>query len=236
MFVTALATDYDDTLATNGKIDQTTIGALTAARRSGRKVMLVTGREIEDLVAVCPDLELFDAVVAENGGLYYDPRSRQVTQLAPSPDRAFVDRLREAGVDPLAVGHVIVATRQPHEIEVLEVIASLGLELQIIFNKGAVMVLPSAVNKASGLAFALDKLSLSPNGVVGIGDGENDHAFLSMCGLSVAVANAIPSLKDSADITTAGERGAGVVERVRELIENDLRDYRGAGNVVGRTA
>ena len=78
----------------------------------------------------------------------------------------------------------------------LEAIHELGLEWQIIFNKGAVMVLPPGVNKASGLAAALEALQLSPVNVVGIGDAENDHAFLSLCGCSVAVANALDAVKD----------------------------------------
>ena len=60
----------------------------------------------------------------------------------------------------------------------LDTIRDLGLELQVIFNKGAVMVLPAGVNKASGLAAALADLGLSPHNVVGVGDAENDHAFL----------------------------------------------------------
>jgi HAD superfamily hydrolase (TIGR01484 family) len=71
----------------------------------------------------------------------------------------------------------------------MEVIRALGLELQIIFNKGAVMVLPSGVNKASGLRSCLNELSLSPHNVVAIGDAENDHAFLKICECSVATHN-----------------------------------------------
>ena len=44
----------------------------------------------------------------------------------------------------LAVGASIVATVTPHEAEVLETIRQQGLELQLIFNKGAVMILPLA--------------------------------------------------------------------------------------------
>ena len=86
----------------------------------------------------------------------------------------------------------------------LEAIRELGLEWQIIFNKGAVMVLPPGVNKASGLAAALEELQLSPLNVVGIGDAENDHAFLTLCGCSVAVANALDAVKATADVVTAG--------------------------------
>ena len=103
----------------------------------------------------------------------------------------------------------------------LEVIRDLGLELQIIFNKGAVMILPPGVNKASGLAAALRELALSAHNVVGVGDAENDHAFLRACGCSAAVANALPIVKDSADIMLAGARGAGVVELIERICQDD---------------
>jgi HAD superfamily hydrolase (TIGR01484 family) len=105
-----------------------------------------------------------------------------------------------------------VATWHPNETVVLETIAELGLELQVIFNKGAVMVLPSGVNKATGLAAALHELDLSRHNVVGVGDAENDHAFLALCECSVAVANALPALAERCDLVTAAERGAGVEE------------------------
>src|SRR5262249_55575739 len=129
--------------------------------------------------------------------------------IAAAPPAKFVAALEARGVTPLSVGRSIVATWEPHEKTVLEVIHQLGLELQIIFNKGAVMVLPPGVNKASGLVAALVELELSPHNVVGVGDAENDHAFLSICGCRVAVANAIERIKENADVVTEGARGLG---------------------------
>ena len=120
------------------------------------------------------------------------------------------------------MGQVVVATEQPNERVVIEVIRELGLELQVIFNKGSVMVLPSSVNKASGLQAALDEFSLSPHNVVGIGDAENDHAFLSVCECGVAVANALDAVKQRADHVTEGRASAGVREVIEALISNDL--------------
>ena len=68
---------------------------------------------------------------------------------ATAASAAFVAELARRGVAPLSVGASIVATWDPHETTVLEVIRELGLELQVIFNKGAVMVLPPGVNKAT---------------------------------------------------------------------------------------
>jgi hypothetical protein len=116
-----------------------------------------------------------------------------------------------------------VATWEPHEAAVLEIIRDLGLELNIIFNKGAVMVLPPGINKSAGLEAALAELELSSHNVVGVGDAENDHAFLQSCGCAAAVANALPMLKASADIVLSGERGAGVVELLDRVRREDAK-------------
>jgi HAD superfamily hydrolase (TIGR01484 family) len=218
----ALATDYDGTIATEGVVPDNVIETIERVRESGRRTILVTGRELEDLRHTFDRLDVFDRVVAENGAVLFDPATRNARALTEAPPPAFVDALKERAVEPLSVGHVIVATWEPHETTVIEVIHELGLELQIIFNKGAVMVLPAGVTKASGLAAALDELRLSPHNVVGVGDAENDHAFLDTCELSVAVANALPAVKDRCDYVTKGARGEGVRELCDGLLESDL--------------
>ena len=222
MHYVALATDYDGTIAHNGEVDEHTLAALERLRGASRRLVLVTGRELDDLVRCMPRLDLFDIVVAENGALLYWPATKQERTLAAPPPPEFAERLREAGVSPLSVGRVIVASWEPNEGAVLATIRDMGLELQIIFNKGAVMVLPAGVNKESGLRAALDELEISPRNVVAVGDAENDFAFLNLCGMPVAVANALPRLKDAAALVTQGERGAGVAELVDLWLETDL--------------
>ena len=224
MYFFAIATDYDGTLAHDGVVDPETLAALRRLKNSGRRLVLVTGRELPDLERAFPELGCCDLIVAENGALLYEPGTGRETALAPAPPEAFVARLRERGVEPLSVGRSIVASWEPMEEIVLETVRELGLELQIVFNKGAVMVLPSGVNKASGLGAALAECGLSAHNVVGIGDAENDHAFLRMCGCSVAVANALDSVKAEADLVTRGARGEGVREVIERLVESDLAD------------
>src|SRR5262245_4379694 len=202
-----LACDYDGTIAHHGKVGDETIAALERVRASGRKLLLVTGRVLDELISVFPRLDLFDRVVAENGALLYRPATREQRSLGEAPPGAFVDRLRQAGVAPLSCGRVVVATWEPHQTKALELIRELGLDLQVIFNKGAVMVLPAGVNKSTGLCAALSELVLSPHNIVGVGDAENDHAFLRLCECAVAVANALPTLKDCADVVTNADHG-----------------------------
>jgi len=220
----ALACDYDGTVARDGVVAEPTIEALGRLRCSGRRLILVTGRELADLQRVCPRLDLFDRVVAENGAVLYRPRAGDHQLLTEPPDARLVEALLARHVAPLAVGQAIIATRQPNETVVVDLIRELGLELHVVFNKGAVMVLPSGVNKATGLAVALGELSLSAKDCVGIGDAENDHALLRLCEVAVVVDNALPAVKERADWVTAGPDGAGVVELVERLLATDLAD------------
>jgi hydroxymethylpyrimidine pyrophosphatase-like HAD family hydrolase len=221
-----LATDYDGTLATDGRVDAATVAALEAVLATGRRLVLVTGRQLDELVSVYPRLEIFERVVAENGAVLYRPATKELRRLAEPPPPAFMAALRQRGVAPLAAGEVIVATREPHETAVLAAIRELGLELQVIFNKGAVMVLPAGVNKATGLLAALEELKISPHNVVGVGDAENDHSFLKICERSAAVAGALPAIREAADIQLRADAGAGVRELCAELVERDLKATR----------
>lgn len=223
----ALAVDYDGTAATDGRLSDTAAFAIERLRASGRRAILVTGRRTADLVQVCPRLQLFDVVVAENGAVLYDPRTRKEILLAVPAPPHFAERLRARGVTPLEVGSVLVATHSSNCGTVLDVVRELGLELQLVFNRGAVMVLPSGINKGTGLDAAVRRLSMSRHEVVGIGDAENDHALLEYCECAVAVANAVASLQRAADFVTRGSNGAGVVELVDEVIATDLRRMEG---------
>ncbi len=216
-----LATDYDGTIAHDGVVDAATLAALRRARDSGRKLVLVSGRELEDFFATFAHADLFDRLVLENGALLYEPATRRARLIAEPSPPALVEELRRRGV-PLSVGRSILATVVPHEHAVLAAIRDLGLEWHVVFNKGSVMALPPGVTKATGLVPALEELGIPAENVVGVGDAENDHAFLQLCGLSVAVANALPAVKATADLVTAGARGAGVIELIDRLIADDL--------------
>ncbi|HEU5137010.1 MAG TPA: HAD-IIB family hydrolase [Steroidobacteraceae bacterium] len=218
----ALCTDYDGTIAHHGRVDKQTISALEDLRTSGRQLVLVTGREMPDLQKVFDRLDLFELVVAENGALIYRPATRAERSLVDAPPANFVEELKRRGVERISVGRCIVATWQPYEKIVLETIRDLGLELQVIFNKGAVMVLPGGMNKAAGLKAALQELNISLHNTVGVGDAENDHAFLSICECSAAVANALPAVKETADVVLKSDHGAGVTELIREILADDL--------------
>lgn len=218
----ALATDYDGTLAHDGVVRPETTAALDRFRTSGRQLFMVTGRELPELKQVCPVLDRFEFVIAENGALLYRPAANTSRLLCEQASEPLVEALRQKNLQPLSVGEAIIATVEPNEVVVLAEIKRLGLELQVIFNKGSVMVLPTGVNKATGLTALLKEAKIDNEQVVGVGDAENDHAFLECCGLGVAVANALPALKQHADLVTAEARGDGVAELIDMILSDDL--------------
>src|SRR5947209_6118083 len=142
MHYLALACDYDGTLAKDGVVSPRTIDALERVKASGRKLLLVTGRLLEDLQNAFPRLDLFAYVVAENGALLYHPASSTEQLLGEAPPRQFLQALQEHGV-PLSTGRVIVATRHPHDTPAVDLLPQLRLQRHVLSPHAAVLVLPT---------------------------------------------------------------------------------------------
>ena len=224
MIVHVLACDYDGTIADEGRVIEPTAAVLARVRESGRKLFLVTGRRLDDLRSVCPDVDrMFDLVVAENGGLLYVPERREVRALGDAPEVALVEALQRRGV-PFDVGTSIVATTAAHSEAALAAIRETGVERSLVFNKGSLMLLPGGVTKGTGLSVALDLTHLSARNLAGIGDAENDHAFLSLCECAAAVADAVPALRERADVVTSAAGHQGSVEFIERHVLRDLAE------------
>jgi len=222
--VHVVATDYDGTIAERNTVSESTARALERVRATGRTLLLVTGRMLPDLQRVCPDADrMFDAVVAENGAVVYFPGRREVRRLGDAPEPALLHALRRRGVR-FDVGSAIVATDTSFAEAALAAIRETGVERTLVFNKAALMLLPGGVTKGTGLAAVLGALELSPHNMVGIGDAENDHAFLAMSECAVAVGDAVPALRERADYVTRAPAARGVVEFIDEHLLRDLVD------------
>ena len=107
----ALAAGFDGTLARDGRCDERCIDALRALSATGRKLILVTGRELRELLEIFPEARIFDYVVAENGAVMYRPATRQSEILAQAPPEILLQELRRRHVTPLSVGSSIVNDR-----------------------------------------------------------------------------------------------------------------------------
>jgi hydroxymethylpyrimidine pyrophosphatase-like HAD family hydrolase len=208
----ALATDYDGTLARDGRVDGATLAALDALRAVGWKLVLVTGRNLDNVAAVFPQLTLFDRVVAENGALV-GAHDGDVTLLGPPPDRSLLQALERRGVS-YSTGRVIVHTLTAQRAAVDAALAESAARVEVSLNKGALMLLPAGIDKAAGLRAALHDLGVEPAMVIGVGDAENDLPFLEVCGRAYACADAVPEVK-----AAVGRYTPNVAALVSELLD-----------------
>ena len=216
MKFSALALDYDGTIALDGRLDPTVREAVSDARQRGIAVILVTGRRLSDLRRVAGDLTCFDVIVAENGAVLDFPASGRHVTISHPPSPAFLLELTRAGV-PFAVGETIMETDAGQAATVLDVLRRLEQPLILAFNRGRLMVLPQAVAKSSGLRQALLALRLSIHNTVGIGDAENDHDLIDACEVGVAVAWGSPALRAVADEVIQGTGPAAVADYIRRV-------------------
>lgn len=92
----ALATDYDGTIARDGAVDGPTLAALARLRAAGWRLVLATGRGLDDLRRLMPRLDLFDRVVAEDGAVLHAPATGAVRLLARPLPPAFAAALAKA--------------------------------------------------------------------------------------------------------------------------------------------
>jgi hydroxymethylpyrimidine pyrophosphatase-like HAD family hydrolase len=220
----ALAAGFDGTLARDGRCDERCIDVLKALSATGRKLILVTARELRQLLEIFPEARIFDYVVAENGAVMHRPATRQSEILAQAPPEILLQELRRRHVTPLSVGSSIITTVRAHEQEINDALHKLKLDFQLVTNPGALMMLPAGVNKASGVRAALKELGISRHNLVAIGDGENDLALFEFAEHAVAVQNADPLVQRVADRTTQGAYCEGFLELAHDLMENDLAD------------
>ncbi len=209
MHISIIATDFDGTISRDERLAPEVGRAMRRLRETGRITVLVSGRPFEFLRHLQQGEQAFDLIVAENGAVLYNPQSDEARLPFGQVPSELLDTLGQAGV-PLWQGAAIAGTILPYDDAVWVVSRELGLLVHVETNRNEVMVLPPGASKGAGLLNLLKSERLSPRNMLAFGDAENDHSLLQMAEVKVAVANAVPSLKEEADYVTPQSGPAGV--------------------------
>lgn len=205
--IMCLATDYDRTLTDSAlRPSSRALAALDRARRAGRRVIIVSGRDVAFLEREVGHVA--DAIVGENGAIVlHEGRSRRMG----SGHERIRDALACLAI-PLERGEILASADVEHEEMLREALARAGVEADLIRNRDRVMVLPRGVDKALGLLAALEALGIAPGRCAAAGDGENDLPLLSAVGYGIAVENAVDELKAIARHVTSRYGGDGLAD------------------------
>jgi hydroxymethylpyrimidine pyrophosphatase-like HAD family hydrolase len=213
MYRQVLAFDYDGTLAENGRVPLELQQALARLRRENFALFLVTGRRYNSLELGALH-GLFTGIVWENGAVLTLKAIDDLYLPFGYVDARLVAALQTAGV-PLEQGTAMVATWMPHKETVWQARVESGADAAIAYNKGALMILPPGAAKGTGLERLLELCGFSPRNLVAFGDGENDISLIQVAETGIAVADAVPGLKEVADIVTSRPGPAGVLEALQ---------------------
>lgn len=212
-----IVTDLDRTLTTQElRLDEHALAAIAALRAGGIKVVLATGRRLEDLIA----MELvgrMDGVVAENGAIVavatedlLETRHADFQQQA----RGALGTLAEA----FTWGRVVGSAPREHSTRVADALQQARIPHSMEYNAEELMLLPPGVDKASGAQLCLRRLGLTADDAWAIGDGENDVSMLRWARVGFAPANAAPAARAAADVQLADAYSQAFIEMTSPLI------------------
>jgi len=79
-------------------------------------------------------------------------------------------------------------------------------------------VMDQGVSKGNSLKFLCEKLNISAEEVIAIGDNENDISMIEFAGLGVAMENGVEKVKSAADLVTSSNDEDGVAKVIEKYI------------------
>jgi hydroxymethylpyrimidine pyrophosphatase-like HAD family hydrolase len=243
-----VATDLDGTLLrSDGRISDRTRSALALARRSGLRVIAVTGRPAVQARALTAGAGLDWLAVCANGAEICDlPRCRPLRRdyLPAAAARDLISRLRasvpeaavawedhrgqggpvpglaRAALPPGPVAKLLIRRRGlPAADLAAAVTAAAPAGLAVTWSTGGtVEVLGPGVSKGAALARLAGWLGIGLDRVLAIGDGHNDLPMLAIAGGAAAVANAPAPVLAAAGLITASSDEDGAAQLLERLI------------------
>ncbi len=225
-----LVTDVDGTIT--GRDTSLHLPAVELIRKLAGKVpvILCSGNSACTLMTLSLYIGSKGPFIAENGGVVGSPFWQPPIQTLASKDvplkalkvlrERLSGRLQEA--DQTFRLTDVVLKRNVEVGEILSVLREGGINANVFDSGYAIHICDPSVSKAAGLKVVFDRLGLSGEEAVGIGDGANDVELLEACGYGVALQNAPPALKEVADYVTKKQYGDGFVEAVTLLFKQFL--------------
>lgn len=228
-----IASDLDRTLTgPELRLDPAALARIDALRAAGIRVVIATGRRLDELEAMGLDARA-DALVAENGALV------RVAGATETSDARFADRARAALADlagSFVWGSVLGSGPRHLAQEARARLARAGIPHGVEFNAEEVMLLPEGVDKASGLRRCLERLGIAPEACWAIGDGENDASMLRLVARGAAPANAVPTAREAARVQLASAYSLAFLELTEPLVAEAPAPRASRGEPVGGRA
>ena len=218
------AVDIDGTITENGggRINLDALEALRRLTNMGHDVIFVTGRSsIEGYL-----LSVFGGTtkiaVGENGGcITTDSDEHTLLGNMDECKKAFeiiknnIGNVQEKHVFPRMTEVVLERT---FDLELArKLLQEKNISVELSDSQYAYHINSPGINKGTGFAKIMEKLSISTNDVIAIGDSATDIPLFKVSKTSIALGNASEHVKSEATMVVKAHAGDGVLEALDKL-------------------
>ncbi len=218
------AVDIDGTITENGDgmIHLDALKALRHMTEIGHNVIFVTGRSSVEGFMLSVFGGTTNIAVGENGGcITFDTDNHLLLGNIQVCKDAF--EILQGTIKNVTQKHVFprmteVVLERTFDIDVARgILSERGIDVAISDSQYAYHINSSGIDKGTGFAKVMQRLGISHDDVIAIGDSATDIPLFHMAKTSVALGNASEQVKSEATITVSAGAGAGVLEALDKL-------------------
>ncbi|HET8792979.1 MAG TPA: phosphoglycolate phosphatase [Nitrososphaeraceae archaeon] len=225
--IKAFAIDIDGTLTENGGgiIHLPAFQNLKTLEKLGYKIIYVTGRSSIEAYILSVFGGTTKIAVGENGGVVTLSPTEHIL-LGNKHKCIMAYNILTSNIDNVKKKNVFermteVVLERTFDIEIgKKILKENNLDIDLFDSKYSFHINSKGINKATGLAKALDILKISPSDTVTIGDSETDIPLFEFCGYSIALNHSDENVKSKANHVVSGNEGKGLVEALDYIALN----------------
>jgi phosphoglycolate phosphatase len=218
------AVDIDGTITENGggRIHLDALDALRRLTNMGHDVIFVTGRSSVEGYLLSVFGGTTKIAVGENGGCITTDSDEHV--LLGNMDeckKAFkiikdnIDNVKEKHVFPRMTEVVLERT---FDLELArKLLAEKNISVELSDSQYAYHINSPGIDKGTGFRTIMEKLSISAEDVIAIGDSATDIPLFRVAKTSIALGNASDQVKSEATMVVSAHAGDGVLEALDKL-------------------
>lgn len=225
--IKAFAIDIDGTLTENGGgiIHLPAVQNLRTLEKLGYRIIYVTGRSSVEAYILSVFTGTTKIAVGENGGVVTISPTEHII-LGNKEECINGYRILNRKVKNVKLKNVFdrmteVVLERTFNIELgKQILQETKVGVILTDSKYSFHINNIGINKATGLAKALDILKIKPSETVTIGDSETDIPLFQFCAFSIALNHADEVVKSKANYVVSQQSGKGLVEALDYIALN----------------
>jgi len=218
------AVDIDGTITENGggRIHLEALEALRRLTNMGHDVIFVTGRSSVEGYLLSVFGGTTKIAVGENGGCISTDSDEHVLLGNMGECKKALEIIKD-NIDNVQEKHVFprmteVVLERTFDLELArKLLAEKNISVELSDSQYAYHINSPGIDKGTGFRTIMEKLSISAEDVIAIGDSATDIPLFRVAKTSIALGNASDQVKSEATMVVSAHAGDGVLEALDKL-------------------